>query len=78
MNELFLSVEEVASRLNIGRTLAYQLVMRGDIPSAKFGKLRRVHVAELERWAANNGTSQLPGIGKGGADRDAGAAAAQA
>lgn len=45
-----LSVEEAARRLGIGRSLAYAMVMRGEIPSLKCGKLRRIPVVALDRW----------------------------
>src|SRR5579859_3345436 len=37
-----LTVPEVTKLLRIGKTMAYHLVLRGDIPSLKIGQLRRV------------------------------------
>ncbi len=37
-----LFVEEAAAWLGIGKTLAYELVKRGDLPSIKLGRLVRV------------------------------------
>jgi len=48
--KLTLTVEECASRLGIGRSLAWSLVARGEIPSVRFGRLRRVPTAGLEQW----------------------------
>ncbi len=45
-----LTVEETATRLGIGRSLAYMMIQRGEIPSVKLGKLRRVPVAALDEW----------------------------
>ena len=52
MNEgkLLLSVDQAAQRLSIGRSLCYELVMRGDIPSLKLGRRRLVSVAALEQF----------------------------
>ena len=46
------SVEEVANRLNIGRTVAYRLVGTGIIESFKVSGLRRVTPDALERYIA--------------------------
>ncbi len=45
-----ITVEEAARRLGIGRSLAYELVARGDLPSIKIGRLRRVPIVALESW----------------------------
>lgn len=37
-----LFVSEAAAWLGIGKTLAYELVQRGDLPSVKLGRLVRV------------------------------------
>jgi excisionase family DNA binding protein len=37
-----LFVSEAADWLGIGKTLAYELVQRGDLPSVKLGRLVRV------------------------------------
>ena len=47
---LTLTVEQAAQRLGIGRSLAYGMVARGELPSVKLGRLRRVPVAALEDW----------------------------
>ncbi len=51
-NKLLLTVQEVAAKLSVGRSLAYELVMRGEIPSVKIGKSRRVPAGEVERYVA--------------------------
>ena len=54
MNEgkLLLSVDQAAQRLSIGRSLCYELVMRGDIPSLKLGSRRLVPVSALETFVS--------------------------
>lgn len=49
---LFLTPEEAFQRIGIGRSAGYALIKNGTIPSVKLGKLRRIPVAALERWAA--------------------------
>lgn len=50
--KLLLRVEEAAARLGIGRTLMYQLVMRGDVESVPVGRLRRIPVECLDDYVA--------------------------
>ena len=48
--KLLITVSEAAGRLGLGRSFVYQLVMRGDIPSIKLGRARRVPVVALEQY----------------------------
>jgi excisionase family DNA binding protein len=56
-----LTPEQVAARLGIGRTYAYQLLRRGEIPSLKLGKLRRVRPQDLDRYLDALAEDQHPG-----------------
>jgi excisionase family DNA binding protein len=47
---LLLTIPEAAVALGIGRTLAYGLVLSGDLPSIKLGRARRVPVAGLAAY----------------------------
>lgn len=47
--QLGISVEEAAQRLGIGKTLAYGMAERGDLPTVRVGRRVIVPVAELER-----------------------------
>lgn len=47
---IVLTVEEAARQLGIGRSLAWRLVNRGDLPSVKLGRLVRVPKGDLEAW----------------------------
>lgn len=48
---MLLTVNEAALRLGIGRSLAYRLVMSGDIASIKVGpRLRRVPATALDDY----------------------------
>jgi excisionase family DNA binding protein len=47
-DRLTLTVEEAALRLGISRTLAYELVRQGKIPSLRLGRRRLVPVRALD------------------------------
>lgn len=49
---VLLTVEEAAQRLRVGRTTAYGLVASGELDSVRIGRLRRVHIAAVEKYAA--------------------------
>ena len=49
---LLLTVEEAAERLNIGRTLAWQLVHQGELPSIRLGRCVRIPWQALQDWIA--------------------------
>ena len=49
-NRLLLTVLEVARRLGMGRSFVYQLVSKGEIPSIKLGRARRIPVSDLEKF----------------------------
>lgn len=50
MDKLLLTIPEVAGQLNLGRSLVYLLIMRGEIDSIKVGRARRVPAEALERF----------------------------
>lgn len=45
-----LTIEEAARRLGIGRSLAYEMARRGEIPARRLGRRFLVPVAALEAW----------------------------
>lgn len=49
----FLTVEQVAKRLYVGRSTAYNMVNSGEIPSIRFGRLIRVPVSALDQYLSN-------------------------
>lgn len=49
---LLLTVEEVARRLRLGRTLVYRLISSGELESVKVGRLRRVSADCLPEYVA--------------------------
>lgn len=48
--KVLLTVPEAARRLSLGRTTAYQLVRRGELPSVRLGRAVRVPVHALDEW----------------------------
>lgn len=49
---LLLSVVEAAELLGVSRAFAYELVLAGELPSVKLGRLRKVRRGELEAYVA--------------------------
>jgi excisionase family DNA binding protein len=47
---LLITVEEAARRLCVGRTLIYEQVRRGKLPSVRVGRCRRIALVDLERY----------------------------
>ena len=52
MDELLVSIEEAARRLQVSRSTLYLLVQRGELQSIKIGASRRVPVAALDEFVA--------------------------
>jgi len=57
-NSMYMTVEEAAKQLRIGRTLAYRLAReflatggRSGLPVIRVGRLLRVRRSDLEAWA---------------------------
>ncbi|MGH3480545.1 MAG: helix-turn-helix domain-containing protein [Nocardioidaceae bacterium] len=47
---LLLKPEEAAAALRVGRTVVYQLMMAGTLPSVKVGGSRRVPMSALREY----------------------------
>lgn len=50
----WLTTDELVRWLGIGRTMAYQLLMTGEIPSYKIGRARRIRRQDAEAWPEGN------------------------
>lgn len=48
--QILLKAADVAKRLNVSRSLAYQLMQRGDIPTVRFGGSVRVKTSDLDEY----------------------------
>jgi excisionase family DNA binding protein len=49
--QIFLTVEEAAAALRIGRTRMFDLIAKGEISSVLIGRSRRVSVDALREYA---------------------------
>jgi excisionase family DNA binding protein len=47
---ILLTVEQAAEKLQIGRSMAYQLIAAGELASIKIGRVRRVPVRAIEEY----------------------------
>lgn len=56
LDEALLSVKEAMTLLNIGRTLMYELMERGQLPYTRIGGRRRIPRALLNEFVAKNTT----------------------
>ena len=66
VDPLLVTVEEAARLLGVGRTLIYQQVRRGALPSVRVGRCRRIALIDLECYVehlrndANQNTFRYP------------------
>ena len=49
--QAFISLNELQEILGIGKTRAYDLVASGELPAIRVGRVIRVRLADLNRWA---------------------------
>jgi len=54
-----LKASEVAQQLNIGLSLTYRLMQKGEIPNIRFGSCVRVLLSDLEEYIMKNRSSQV-------------------
>lgn len=64
MEKEFYRISEVAQILGIGKSLAYQLVASGEIPSVRLAGRRsvRIHRKALEDWIAKQVSMAAQGL----------------
>ena len=58
----WLTLEEAAKHLKIGKSSLYQLAREGGIPAHKYGRVWRFDVEELDHWM-KQGRSASPANG---------------
>lgn len=51
MERVFLTAEEAAEALRVGRSRVYELLAAGEITSVKIGRLRRIPVDAVREYA---------------------------
>ncbi len=47
---LLLTIAQVATILNLGRTKVYELIDKENLPIHKFGRATRISPTELQQW----------------------------
>jgi excisionase family DNA binding protein len=62
-----LSPVETARRLSLGRTKVFELIAKGEIPSVRVGKLRRVPARALRSYVDELVATQIGSKGDGAA-----------
>ncbi len=50
----WLSVEEMQELLGIGRTKAYELISRRELPAVRIGRAVRVRKSDVEHYVRSN------------------------
>ncbi len=48
------TTDELVRWLGLGRTKTYEMLQRGEIPSYKIGRVRRIRRQEVEAWLESN------------------------
>lgn len=59
MEKLLLRASEVSEVLGIGRSLVYELIAQGRIPSVRLGRTIRVPVRALDKWIRDQESGRL-------------------
>ncbi len=57
-DRLLLKVERVAQALDLSRSQVAEMIATGELPSIKIGRSRRVPVAALRQWIAEQAAGQ--------------------
>lgn len=61
----FLSVAELALRLRVSRTTAYNLVRTNEVPSIRLGGSIRIPTSALDRWLSDREEEALASVNQG-------------
>jgi excisionase family DNA binding protein len=57
--EQWVSVEQVASHLNVKALTIYKWLERKDMPAHKVGRLWRFKISEIDAWVRSGGSSNI-------------------
>ena len=55
---LLVTVPEAARMLALSRSLVYEMIANGELPSVKYGGTRRIAIATIKEWIANHTTGK--------------------
>jgi len=62
----WLTLEEAANHLKLGKSTLYRLAQAGEIPAHKMGRVWRFDVEEIDKWLRDSGTNTTATIRKEG------------
>lgn len=51
----WLTLEEAANHLKLGKSTLYRLAQAGEIPAHKMGRVWRFDVEEIDKWLKDSG-----------------------
>ena len=54
MNEEFLLLDSICSKLHIGKTTVYRLIQSGQLPACKIGGKWQIKQTDLDSYLAKN------------------------
>ena len=58
LHEKWLTIDELATYIKIGRTKLYGMAQKGQIPAAKIGNQWRFDREEIDRWMKSHFTAR--------------------
>ena len=58
MDERWLSVDEIATHLEVSRDTVYKWIGRKHLPAHKVGKLWKFSTREVDEWVRSGGASE--------------------
>ena len=56
--EQLLKVPDICERLKLSRSIVYELIASGELPSVAIGRSRRVREADLDAWVQAKARAQ--------------------
>ena len=59
IDPLLVRVEEAARLLSLSRSMIYELMNRGELPSVRCGAARRIPLAALQAWVKDQAEQAL-------------------
>ncbi len=60
--ERLLKVRDVVERTQLSRSVIYEMITAGTMPSIKIGGTRRVREIDLDAWIRGQAQSQSPAV----------------
>lgn len=61
MAEPWVSVEDIAKHLGVGKDSVYRWIENRGLPAHKIGRLWKFRVSEVDDWVRGDGSASKPG-----------------